>query len=100
MLHIENIGRERERHFINIQYPIVVARDYNEPLASLVANRYHPVTLKWALRRLIKDGESSYEELRDVFALPSARYLRLSVSEPRSGIAPVTFKCMRCPARD
>jgi len=38
--------------------------------------RFHPVTLKWALRRLIKDGASSYEEMRGVQILPSARYLR------------------------
>ena len=38
--------------------------------------RYHPVTLKWALRQLIKQGESSYTELAEVLALPSVQYLR------------------------
>jgi hypothetical protein len=43
---------------------------------SRSAFRYHPITMKWALQRLIKDGESSYEELGKVLGLPSARYLR------------------------
>jgi hypothetical protein len=39
-------------------------------------SRYHPVTLKFALRLLIKNGAAGYEEVRDVFALPSTRYLQ------------------------
>jgi hypothetical protein len=35
--------------------------------------RYSVPTLKWALRRLIKDGASSYDELSVVLGLPSAR---------------------------
>ena len=34
------------------------------------------MTLKWALRQLIKNGESSYDELREVLNLPSVRHLR------------------------
>ena len=34
--------------------------------------RYHPVTLKWALRQLIKQGESSYTELAEVYQNPLA----------------------------
>ena len=32
--------------------------------------------MKWALRRLIKDGESSYNEIRPILGLPSARHLK------------------------
>ena len=38
--------------------------------------RYNPVTLKFAMRLLIKNGQSGYEELRQVLNLPSTRYLR------------------------
>ena len=38
--------------------------------------RYHPVTVKWALKLMIKHGQTTYEEIADVLSLPSARYLR------------------------
>ena len=38
--------------------------------------RYHPAALKWALRRLVKDGETSYNELREVIKLPTVRHLQ------------------------
>ena len=45
------------------------------PRAFARARRYHPVTLKFALRLLIKNGASGYEEIREVFPLPCVRYL-------------------------
>jgi hypothetical protein len=38
--------------------------------------RYSVPTLKWALRRLIKDGDSSYDELSVVLGLPSSSRMR------------------------
>ena len=52
------------------------------------AFRYHPVTIKWALRRLIKDGETSYNETRDVWS--GAREFSPSLRQPDSTMSIVS----------